>query len=165
MADNQQDQNIPKPDKALQRLQRLVGAWKLTGRPLGAHRDTITGKTTFKWLHNIEGSEHTGFILQQDMDMDYDGMPIKSHELIYYNPETKAFSSQVYSNMAPDPWPYQWNIEGNTITISITKNPMDATFTGTFSPDGNSWSGGWRPNPGADKDINAPYDITATRIK
>ena len=35
--------------------------------------------------------------------MDYAGKPIKSHELMGYNPKTKAFSSYVYSNMAPDP--------------------------------------------------------------
>jgi hypothetical protein len=41
---------------------------------------------------------------------------------------------------------------------------MDATFHGKFSPDGNAFSGGWRPNPGADEAVNAPYDITVKRI-
>lgn len=99
------------------------------------------------------------------MDMDYDGTSIKSHEIIGYNPETGAFSSYVYSNMAGDPWPYEWDVNGDDITISIKKSPMDATYTGKFAYDGNSWSGGWRPNPGADKEINAPYDITATRVQ
>lgn len=153
-----QDQSAPTPNPALKRLQRLVGTWELKGRPVGSKQDSITGTTTFTWLHNL------GFFLLQDMNMDYDGMPIKSHEIIGYNPETKAFSSYVYSNMAADPWPYSWNIEGDNITISIKKSPLDATFTGKFLADGNSWSGGWRPNPGADKEINAPYDITATRI-
>lgn len=85
--------------------------------------------------------------------MDCDGKPIKSHELIGYNPKTKAFSSFVYSNMAPDPWPYDWDIDGDDITISIKKPPMDATFKGKLADDGKSFSGGWRPNPGADETV------------
>ena len=161
MADNSNDtqnQGMPQPDPALQRLNRLVGTWSMKGRALGADKDTITGTTTFKWLPG-------GFFLQQDMEIDSDGKPIKSHELISYEPKTKAFSSYVYSNMATDPWPYEWDIQGDTWTISIKYSPMDAKFTGKFSPDGNSFSGGWRPNPGADETINTSYDIGGTRIK
>jgi len=155
------EEAAPTPDPALERLDRLVGTWRMKGRPLGADEDSISGTTSFKWLH-AEGG--TGFFLQQDMEMDYDGVPIRSRELIGYDPKTKAFSSQVYSNMAPDPWPYEWEIEGDDIRISIKKSPMDATFTGKFAPDGNSFSGGWRPNPGADEEINAGYDITVSRM-
>lgn len=164
MADNNnepQDQSVPRPDPALKRLDRLVGKWSMKGRPLGSDEDSITGTTIFKWLHGAAG---TSFFLQQDMKMDYAGSPIKSREIIGYNPKTKAFSSNVYSNMAPDPWPYDWDVKGDNLTISIKSGPMDATFRGKFSPDGNTWSGGWRPNPGADEAINAPYDITVTRI-
>jgi hypothetical protein len=66
--------------------------------------------------------------------------------------------------MAPDPWPYTWDIQGDDLTISIQYGPMDATFHAKFAADGNSFSGGWRPGPGADETINAPYDITSTRI-
>jgi hypothetical protein len=145
-----QEQAPPKPDSALKRLDRLVGTWIMQGRPLGAEEDTITGTTTFKWLHGKNGES---FFLQQDMEMDYDGAVIKSRELIGYDPKKKQFSSFVYSNMAPDPWPYTWEIQGDDITISINKKPMDATFRGKFSADGNSWTGGWRPNPGADETI------------
>lgn len=153
-------QELPKPDPALQRLTRLVGTWRMKGRPIGSDKDSITATTTFKWLHQTDG---TSFFLQQDMEMDYAGKSIKSHELIGYNPKTRAFSSQVYSNMAPDPWPYDWDIRGDDWTISIKHGPMDATFTGKFSPDGNSFTGGWRPNPGADETINSAYDIRGTR--
>ena len=163
MADNNEPKNhdVPKPDPALLRLDRLVGRWSMKGRPLGSDEDSITGTTTFQWLHGTAG---TSFFLQQDMEMDYAGTPIKSREIIGYNPKTKAFSSFVYSNLAPDPWPYEWDVQGDKLTISIKSGPMDATFHGEFSPDGNSFSGGWRPNPGADQIINAPYDITATRV-
>ncbi|HWN07692.1 MAG TPA: DUF1579 family protein [Pyrinomonadaceae bacterium] len=156
-----QHQGIPKPDPALKRLDRLIGTWSMKGRPLGSAEDSITGTTAFAWLHDSDGMS---FFLQQDMKMDYDGMPIKSRELIGYNAKTKAFSSYVFSNMSPDPLPYEWDIRGDTVTISVKYGPMDATFTGKFSPDGSSFSGGWRPNPGADEVINAPYDITASRM-
>ena len=64
--------------------------------------------------------------------MDYAGTPIKSREIIGYDPKTKAFSSYVYSNMAPDPWPYTWDVHGDNLTISIKSGPMNATFHGTF---------------------------------
>jgi hypothetical protein len=94
MADNNDRQNhdSPKPDPALKRLNRLVGSWTMKGRPVGSDEDSITGRTTFKWLHGT-------------------------------------------------------------------------TFHGKFSPDGNRFSGGWRPNPGADEAINAPYDITVSRVE
>src|SRR5262245_66691366 len=159
MADkkNGQGQKPPKPAPALKRLDRLVGTWKMKGHEVGSSEDNIKGTTTFKWLDG-------GFFLEQDMQMDYAGKPIRSHELIGYDPNTEAFASYVYSNMAPDPWPYEWDVDGDDISISIHKPPMDAKFTGKFSPDGKSFSGGWRPNPGADKSVNTSYDVTCTRI-
>jgi hypothetical protein len=153
--------DVPHPDPAMRRLDRLVGKWKMTGQTLGSNPANITATTTFKWLHPDAG---TGFFLQQDMDMDYAGTRIQSHELIGYNCKTRTFSSNVFSNMAAEPWPYEWDIQGDTLTISIKHGPMDAIFTGKFSPDGNSFTGGWRPDPGADETINAPYDIRASRI-
>ena len=163
MADDNkgQDQAPPKPHPALKRLDRLVGTWRMKGHPLGSDEDSITGTTTFQWLNGDDGES---FFLEQDMEMDYAGQPIKSHELIGYDPKTKAFASYVYSNMAPDPWPYRWDVDGDDITISIKKPPMDATFHGKFARDDKSFSGGWRPNPGADENVNAAYDVTVTRV-
>jgi hypothetical protein len=66
--------------------------------------------------------------------------------------------------MAPDPWPYAWDVQGDVLTISIKHGPMDARFTGRFSSDGNSFAGSWRPSPGADETVNAPYDIRVSRV-
>ena len=158
--DDARDQDAPKPDRALQRLNRLVGTWRMKGHAVGSSEENILGTTTFKWVHGESG---TSFFLQQDMDLDYAGTSIKSRELIGYNPKTKAFSSFVYSNMAPDPWPYDWDIQGDKLTISIKHGPMNASFEGKFSEDGKSFSGGWRPNRGADETINSPYDIRVSR--
>jgi hypothetical protein len=162
------DQDKPKPHVALKRLQPLIGTWKMVGHPLGSKTNTITGTTTYKWLHKEEGND-TGFFLQQDMDMNYAGMPIKSHEIIGYNPKTKAFSSYVFQNLAPDPWPYEWDLRGGKLTISVkykssTYGQLDSSFHGEFLSD-DEFSGGWRPNPGADETINASYDIIGTRVK
>ncbi len=155
------EETTAKPVAALARLDRLVGQWGMKGRSLGSKDDNISGNTKFSWLHGQKG---TSFFLQQDMVLDYAGTQIKSREIIGYDPKTKAFSSYVYSNMAPDPWPYGWDVQGDTITISIKSGLMDATFHGKFSADGDTFSGGWRPNPGADEVVNAPYDITVTRM-
>src|SRR5262245_66473983 len=110
MAEKNQTQTSPKPDPALKRLDRLVGTWRIDGHPLNSDEHNIKGTTTFKWL---EGS----FFLEQDMDMTYAGKPIRSHELIGFDPKSKAFASTVFSNMAPDPWPYEWDVRGDDITI------------------------------------------------
>jgi hypothetical protein len=41
--------------------------------------------------------------------------------------------------------------------------PLDASFTGSWSEDG-TFSGGWRPNPGADETVNVAYDIGGHRV-
>lgn len=66
--------------------------------------------------------------------------------------------------MSPEPLPYKWDMQGNTMTISVSHGRLDATFTGELSDDGRSFSGGWRPNPGADETVNVPYDIRGSRI-
>jgi len=39
-----------------------------------------------------------------------------------------------------------------------------ATYTGTFSKDGNTGSGGWRPDEGKEGPGSLAYDITSTRV-
>lgn len=51
------------------------------------------------------------------------------------------------------------------MTISVNYGPLDATFNREMSEDRNTFSGGWRPNPGADETINVPYDIAGTRLE
>ncbi len=156
--ETQQDPQAPTPDPALERLDRLVGTWTLRGHLVASDEENITGEIRFQWL---EG----GFFLQQDAYIDFAGMfEVKAHELIGYDPETGAFASHVYSNFSPAPLPYTWDLRNGTLTISVSYGELDATFSGEFSADGESFSGGWRPNPGADETINVPYDVTGTRV-
>ena len=130
----------------------------MKGHLIGSDEENINGRATYRWL---EG----GYFLVQDVEINFAGTyEIRSHELIGYDPETGAFKSSVYSNMAPEPLPYKWNLQGDALTISVTYGPLDASFEGKFSSDGNSFAGGWRGNPGSDGTINVPYDIYGTRI-
>lgn len=155
MSDNQGPALTPPP--ALQQLDRFVGTWNMEGNLLGSEEKTIKGQATFRWLPG-------GFFLEQHLTMDFAGFAqIDSLELIGYDPEAGNFSSRVYSNMSPQPLPYTWAIDGDTLTITVSYGPLDATYTATWSADGESLSGGWRPNPGADETVNVPYDISGGR--
>jgi hypothetical protein len=156
MADNTQAQ-LPTPDPALRRLDRFVGTWSMEGHLVGSDDVVIKGQTTFRWRPG-------GFFLEQHGKMNFMGMDLDSLELISYDPETGTFPSTVFTNIAPTPLPYRWEVDGDTLRISVSYGPLDATFTGSFDEDGNSFAGGWRPNPGADDTVNVPYDIGGRRL-
>ena len=154
---NSQSMAMPTPNPALKRLDRLVGTWTMEGHTLDSKENNIHGQATYEWLPG-------GFFLQQRISLNFAGLQIESLELVGYDPETDAFASLVYSNMSPVPLPYKWGMQDDTLTISVSYSPLDATFEGKFSQDGKSFSGGWRPNPGADEIVNVPYDIGGSRV-
>jgi hypothetical protein len=151
-----QQPGLPQPDPALRLLDRFVGTWEMRGRTIGSDVDNVSGRATFEWLPG-------GFFLQQRISLDFVGLLIESLELIGYAPESKTFPSTVFSNLAPSPLPYRWEVGEDTLKVSVSYGPLDATFTGRWSKDGKTFGGGWRPNPGADETINAPYDIEGRR--
>ena len=144
---------MPVPDPALQKLDRYVGTWAMSGRTLGSNEDNLVGMTAFEWLPGR-------FFLQQRLAMNFMGMQIESLEIIGYEPEDQRFSSRVYSNLVGMALLYHWDVQGDDLKIWTDT----AEFEGRFSADGNSFSGGWRPKPGHEQDPgNTPYDITGTR--
>ena len=102
--------------------------------------------------------------MEQRARLDFLGTKIESLELIGYDPETDTFPSTVFSNLSPTPLPYRWEFDGDNLKISVSYGPLDATFTGTWAEGGDTFGGGWRPNPGADETINVPYDIGGRRL-
>jgi hypothetical protein len=106
----------------------------MEGHLPGSDEIVITGETSFRWLPG-------GFFLEQHGTMDFMGMQLDSLELIGYDPETGTFPSTVYSNIGPQPLPYRWEFDGDTVKISVSYGPLDATFTGRFSEDGQSFGG------------------------
>jgi hypothetical protein len=123
-----------------------------------SNENNIKGQGTFRWLPG-------GFFLEQRLTLDFMGLKIDSLELIGYDPETKTFPSTVFSNLSPTPLPYRWEVGDDLLTISVTYGPLNSTFEGRFSEDGESFGGGWRPNPGADESVNVPYDIGGHLVK
>jgi hypothetical protein len=147
--------NAPQPDPALRRLDRLVGRWSMKGHVVGSDDEDISGEATFRWLPG-------GFFLEQHIELNFIGMNIDSLELIGYDAEADTFPSTVYSNLSPVPLPYTWQVQGDSVTITVSYPPLDATFTGSWREDG-TFSGGWRPNPGGDETVNVAYDIGGRR--
>lgn len=154
---NTQSQQLPKPDPALGRLENFVGTWSIKGRTLGSKVDNVSARTTFEWLPGK-------FFLKQSFDADFMGMKIQSLELIGYDPASDTFPSLVYSNLAGVPIPYRYDVKGRDVTIT-TDIAGGAKMTGRISEDGNTFSGGWRPNPGKEGPGNVAYDFVGTRIK
>ena len=153
-----QQEGVPRPDPALKRLDRFVGTWSMEGHLVGSNENNIRGQGSYRWLPG-------GFFLEQRIELDFMGTEIHSLELIGYDPETDTFPSTVYSNLSPTPLPYRWEVGDDAVTISVSYGPLNAAFRGTFGQDGETFSGGWRPNPGADETVNVPYDIGGTRLK
>jgi hypothetical protein len=159
MSEKTQNQpGLPTPDPALQRLDRFVGTWRMEGHLIGSDENNIRGEAAYRWLPG-------GFFLEQRIALDYMGLKIESLEFIGYDPETKTYPSTVFSNLSPTPLPYRWEVGEDTLKISVSYGPLDATFEGKFSEDGDNFGGGWRPNLGADESINVPYDISGYRVK
>jgi hypothetical protein len=158
MNQNQTDiLNIPKtpePDPALKRFEVLLGTWDMTGRTVDSDVDNISGWNTFEWLPG-------GFFIKSVGEINFNGFEIKSLELIAYDPVSGTFPSHVYSNMDANILPYAWDVQGNIVTH------WDATskYTGTLSADGQTLTGGWRPNPGEPEEPGSAYDAVMTRRK
>lgn len=147
---------LPQPDPALSALDRLVGTWEIEGNLVGSDEKNIKGQATFRWLPGR-------FFMEQRFALHFMGMEIESLELIGYDAETKSLASTVYANMSPAPLPYKWDVDGAQVTITVAYGPLDATFNGEYRDDG-TFSGGWRPNPGADTTVNVAYDIRGRRV-
>ena len=153
-SENTQPMHMSTPDPALGRLEKLVGTWELTGRTLSSKEDNITGWTTFEWMPG-------GFFLQAVGEINFKGFIMQSLEVIAYDPERKTFPSSVYSSMSGTVLSYEWDVQGNIVIHS----GLGATYTGTFSEDGNMLIGGWRPNEGTESTDGATYDATMRRVE
>lgn len=157
MADTIQNPGLPTPNPLLKNLDQFVGAWEFKGHLVGSDEETVKAKAVFEWLPGK-------FFLQQRITLDFNGMEIESLELIGYDEETKGLKSSVYSNLSPAALPYFWKVDGRKVQITVNYGVLDATFTGEFSEDGQSYAGGWRPNENADTTVNVAYDLRGTKL-
>jgi hypothetical protein len=81
---------------------------------------------------------------------------VRSVEIIAYDPLTQTFPSTTYSNVSGTPFRYRWNVEGDNVTHWSETDK----YTGKFSADGKTLSGGWRPIEGSE---GITYDAVMTR--
>lgn len=61
--------DLPQPDPALRRLDRLVGTWTMEGNLVGSDEQNVRGETTFRWLPG-------GFLLEQRARIDFIGQQL-----------------------------------------------------------------------------------------
>lgn len=144
----------PTPPAAMQRLEKLVGRWKLTGRPIGAQQDDVEGWAVFEWFPG-------GFFMEQRGEITFMGGTAQSMEIVGYDPATDTFPSTVYSSMDGTPLQYAWDVQGNVVT-HWTKG---AKYTGTFNEDFSVLEGGWRPEEGEEPNPGNNYDATMIRLQ
>jgi hypothetical protein len=137
----------PQPNPDLKLLDRLVGAWIVSG--------DAQGQIRYEW-------QEGGFFLLQYFDLVRDGHPIKGIELIGHpqafgeepSPEIKT---RVYSFLDGQTLDYVYEIEGDTLTIWGGQVGSPAYYRATFSPDGNTLTGAWHWPGGG-------YSTTTTRL-
>jgi hypothetical protein len=156
MPHDQESLGVPvsAPDRALKRLDPLVGTWTIRGRSRSAQEDNISGRVTIQWLPG-------GHFLEQLGDMEINGFRLQSLEIVGYDPSTQAFASYVYSSMCGMPARYYWDVQGDVVTHWTE----GSKYTGHFSDDGRILSGGWRPDDGSDGPDGAAYDAIMVRVE
>lgn len=135
----------PPPNPDLRSLDRLVGAWDVSG---GAE-----GRVTYEWM---EG----GYFLLQRVDLGQGarGLEIIGHERTFGAEPSAEITSRFYSDSG-DTLDYTYELVGNILTIWAGERGSPAYYRGAFSADGDALSGGWvYPGGGG-------YESTSTRVR
>ena len=156
MADNNDDMQMhaqaqPNPD--LKQLDWLVGTWTVSD-PSGAN--AISGKVTYEWLPG-------GYFLKATHELEQYGQKIQATEIIghlqaFGEEPQKAIKSRNYDNMG-NSLDFEYEVDGNTMTIWGGEKGSPAYFKGERSEDGDTQTGGWvYPGGGG-------YKSSMTRVK
>lgn len=142
------------PDAALEKFAPLIGKWELRARTSDSDVDNITGWTSFEWMPG-------GYFIKSESEINFRGHPMYSMEIISYDAERNVYPASVYSSLGSGIFSYEWEVQGNT----VTHFGLGATYTGMISEDGNTITGGWRPNEGTPPSASNNYDATMIRMK
>jgi hypothetical protein len=130
------------PHPALRQLDRLVGAWDVSG-------PFLNGSISFEWM---EG----GFFLIQRVDARTPDQDVKGIEYIGFDEDTETLRSH-YMDTRGSNFAYTWEVDGDTIRIWFGDKGSNNFFQGRFSEGGNSYSGRWQWPGGG-------YEATLRRI-
>jgi hypothetical protein len=120
-------------DPQLKALDRLVGTWKVSGGSAGT--------VTYRWM---EG----GFFLIQDIELLSDGRQTKGMEIIgrhrpFGAEQPSEDIKSTYYDTQGGTFGYVYELDGDTLTIWGGEKGSPAYYQGTFSPDGDTVTGGW----------------------
>ncbi|MFD4469886.1 hypothetical protein ACFWPA_16520 [Rhodococcus sp. NPDC058505] len=130
--ENEITQPVPPPAANLQRLDRLVGTWRITG---GAE-----GTVTYSWM------EGRYFLIQQ-VDLEQFGESIIGTEMIgNLRPFGEAPGADVVSRFYDsqgNTLDYVYELDGDTLTIWGGSKGSPAYFRGTFNADDTVLDGEW----------------------
>lgn len=135
------------PSAALKALDRLTGAWTITG---GAE-----GTVRYEWMPG-------GFFLLQHVDLTQFGQPVTGLEVIgnlrpFGEPAGADVVSRFYGSTG-DTLDYVYELTGDKLIIWGGAKGSPAYYEGTFSADGATVTGAWvYPGGGG-------YESTMTRI-
>lgn len=132
----------------------FVGTWEMNGRTLDSDEDNVSGKSTFEWLPVGSSFSSAQRSTSRNADLRSGG-----HRLPH---RAQRLPSTVSANMIGVPIPYEYDVQGDDVTI--TTEFLGATFTGKASKGGKTFSGSWRPMPGRESPGNVTYEITGTRV-
>jgi hypothetical protein len=112
------------PNPALKSLNRLLGAWIVTGEAYG--------QVTFNWM---EG----GFFMVQDIDL----IGTKGIEFIGYDKDSKSLKSHYFdTNGQVLEFTYEINESGHNVFIDMPG--IKGKFKGKFSNGGETITGKWK---------------------
>lgn len=135
------------PSAALKALDRLTGAWTITG---GAE-----GTVRYEWMPG-------GFFLLQHVDLTQFGQPVTGLEVIgnlrpFGEPASADVVSRFYDSTG-DTLDYVYELTGDKLIIWGGAKGSPAYYEGTFSADDATVTGAWvYPGGGG-------YESTMTRI-
>ncbi|MBE1533038.1 hypothetical protein [Actinomadura algeriensis] len=135
------------PSRELKALDRLVGAWQVTG---GAE-----GTVRYEWMPGR-------FFLVQHIELTQFGEPVTGMEIIGnlrpFGEPTGADVVSRYYDSAGNTFDYVYELEGDKLTIWAEAKGGPAYFEGAFDADDTTLTGEWvYPGGGG-------YASTATRI-
>ena len=134
--------NTPTPPPDLQRLDRLVGTWNVSG---GAQ-----GQVRYEWM---EG----GFFLLQHVALNGStGLEVIGHLQLFGEAISPDIHSRYYDSQGYT-FDYVYEIDGDTLMIWGGMKGSPAYYKGSFSADGNTLTGAWVYPDGG-------YESTATRV-
>jgi hypothetical protein len=145
---------MPVPNPALRKFDRLVGTWNIMGYDQSGSE--LKGQEKFEWMPG-------GFFLKQEIDQVYAGQKILGIQIIGFErkwgpdePHNEC-TSHFFDNMG-NSWEYVWEMNGNNLTIWGGYVGSPAAYRGKFSEDDNTLKGRWDWPGGG-------YDSVSVRVK